>query len=356
MSEPKRYSVSIETATIFKVVLIFVLIVGLYFARNLVMIVLTSLVLASFIENIVRRLGQYHVPRFLAVIGVYVLSLLVIFVVFYLFVPLLVRELSSLVQALGSYFPDDTVLHALQPGASAGNGFMSNFTDPNSSVEFRAGIQNFISNSGAGVLQTVSVFFGGVFNAVLIAVITFYLSIEEHGIEHFLRVISPIRKQEYVIGLWARTQRKIGLWMAGQLFLGLILGIVIYCGLVLLGAPYALVIALIAALLEIIPFGIYLAGCIGVVFAYTFVGPILALKVLILYVVTQQFEGYVLAPYIVNRVIGVSPLVVILSVLIGGELAGVWGVLIAVPVAVGLLEYIGDREKTEEIITEIHHV
>jgi predicted PurR-regulated permease PerM len=92
-----------------------------------------------------------------------------------------------------------------------------------------------------------------------------------------------------------------------------------------------------------------LAGLVGTVFAYSTGGITLAVKVIFLYTIVQQFENYLIAPLIVNKVIGISPLVVILSLLIGAELAGLWGLLLGIPVAVCLLEYLSDIEKGKSI-------
>jgi predicted PurR-regulated permease PerM len=122
-----------------------------------------------------------------------------------------------------------------------------------------------------------------------------------------------------------------------------------YLGLTILGVQYALVIALGVAVLELIPFGIILAIIPSVLFAYADGGMSLSLKVLGLFVIVQQFENYLIAPLIVNKIIGVSPLVVILSILIGAKLAGFWGIILAIPVAVCLLEYLSDIEKGKSV-------
>jgi predicted PurR-regulated permease PerM len=86
--------------------------------------------------------------------------------------------------------------------------------------------------------------------------------------EKFLRIVTPDKSEAYVINLWQRTQRKIALWVKGQLILGLIVGVLIYLGLAILGVQYALVLAIAAAILELIPFGILLATVPAVSFAY----------------------------------------------------------------------------------------
>jgi predicted PurR-regulated permease PerM len=179
----------------------------------------------------------------------------------------------------------------------------------------------------------------------LIVIISFYLSIKEKGIENFLRVIIPDESEEYIIDLWQRTEHKIGLWMQGQMLIGLIVGLLTYLGLTILGVKYSLVLAIITGVFELIPFGIYLAIIPAIMFSYLDGGATLALLSVALYFILHQFEAYLIYPLVIKKVIGISPLVIILSILIGWQLAAFWGVILAIPFAVCLFEFLDDLEK-----------
>ena len=182
-------------------------------------------------------------------------------------------------------------------------------------------------------------------NLLLIFIVSFYLSITEKGIESFLRIVTPDVHKEYLVGLWQRTERKIGLWVQGQMLMGIIVGVLAYLGLTIIGVKYSLVLALIVMIAELVPFGLVIATIPAILFAYLDGGVALSAVTLGFYLILGQFETYLIYPLIVKRATGISPLVVILSVLIGGELAGIWGVFLAVPVAVCLLEFFDDFEK-----------
>ena len=171
------------------------------------------------------------------------------------------------------------------------------------------------------------------------------MSIKEKGIEGFLRIITPADSEEYVIGLWQRTEHKIGLWIQGQMLLGIIIGVLAYLGLTILGVKYSFVLALMTAFCELIPFGIYIAVIPAVLFSYLSGGVYLSIMSFILYFILHQFENYLIYPLIIKKVIGISSLIVILALLIGAELAGFWGVILAIPSAVCLLEFLDDVEK-----------
>ncbi len=106
---------------------------------------------------------------------------------------------------------------------------------------------------------------------------------------------------------------------------------------------------------ELVPFGIYFAAVPAVLFAVIDGGPLLGVKVFIFYIVAQQIENYVLSPVVAHRTVGIPPLVVLLSFLMGITVAGFWGALIAIPVAVFILEYIGDVEKQKLVPVTINH-
>lgn len=347
LEEPKQYIVKIETQTILNIVMLVFGFVALYYLHDLVLVLLTSIVLASFNESVVRKLARYHIPRTLSVVIVYFITFAAVFGLFYIFAPILLAEFSSIVTSLSDYIPQSSALQVFQPASISGTqNVITTVSGTTSSLGDVVGsVQALISGSSGGFVQAITLLFGGVLNVILIAVITFYLSVQDHGIESFLRIVTPLKHEEYIVGLWKRSERKIGLWMQGQLLLGVIVGVIMYLGLTLLGVKYALVISLMTAMFELIPFGIILAGLIGCLFAYSSGGIAMAVKVFFLYTIVQQFENYLIAPLIVNKVIGVSPLVVILSLLIGAQLAGLWGLLLGIPVAVCLLEYFSDIEK-----------
>jgi len=183
------------------------------------------------------------------------------------------------------------------------------------------------------------------FKLSLILIISFYLSVTEKGIENFLRIITPKNKEEYIIGLWQRTEHKIGLWLQGQMLLGLIMGVLAYLGLTIMGVKYSLVLAILTAFCELVPYGIFLAMIPVVLFSFLDGGITLAALSFFLYFILHQFETYLIYPLIIKKVIGVSPLVVILSIIIGLQLAGFLGMILAIPVAVCLLEFLDDLEK-----------
>jgi predicted PurR-regulated permease PerM len=206
-------------------------------------------------------------------------------------------------------------------------------------------IQNALAGLSHGFFQTASIIFGGAVSALLTLVISFYLAVEEKGIENFLRVIIPIEREEYSIGLWKRTQEKIGLWLQGQLLLAVVVGVLVYLGLSILQVPYAMTLAMLSAILEIIPiFGPIIAAVPGVIIAFS-VSPSLGLIVVGLYLIIQQFENHLIYPLVVTKIVGIPPTIVIVALLVGAKLAGILGFLLAIPLTTVVVELFSDFEK-----------
>jgi predicted PurR-regulated permease PerM len=189
--------------------------------------------------------------------------------------------------------------------------------------------------------------FGGLFSFILIVVLSFYLSVQENGITHFLRMITPRAHEEYVIDLWTRSQEKIGRWMQGQLILVVIIGVITYLGLLLIGVEHAMLLAFLAGIAELIPlFGPVIAAIPAVIIAFSGGGTTLALVVLAFYLIVQQFENHLIYPLVVRKVVGLSPIIIILALVAGGQLAGFLGVLLSVPLAAILMEFLNDYERS----------
>ena len=143
----------------------------------------------------------------------------------------------------------------------------------------------------------------------------------------------PPSRQAYAKELLLRIKKKIGDWLKGQLTLCLTVFFLVYAGLSLLGVKYALLLALFCGIAEFIPLIGPLIGEIPAVFFSFFQSPVLAVWVIIFYFVVQQFDANFLAPKIMGRALGLNPVIIILSILTAINLAGLPGVLIAMPLA-----------------------
>jgi len=339
-------SISITTGTMVRAILVLLSLFLLWYLRDLVLVVLTSIVIASFVESAIPHFGKIGINRVFGVVLLYALSLLALAGMFYLFAPLLITEIYNFSSFVSTYIPGVSFLNYFQNEAFSGakdivSGLSSNF----SLTTLLSVSKAFILNLSGGFFKTLSIAFGSIFNFILIILISFYLSIQERGIENFLRLIVPIQYDDYVVDLWERSRRKIALWMKGQVVLGLVVAVLTYLTLSLLGIEYALLLSIIAGVMELVPYGILVALIPAFTFSYLSGGVGSALMVTGAYLIIHQFEVFLFAPLIIKKIVGLSPIVIILSALIGFELGGFWGVVLAIPVAVIVMEFLSDIEK-----------
>jgi len=345
-NHPRNVNISVSSGTIARIVLFGLLVFALFKLWNVLLIILTSIVIASFVEYAVLKLKPYMKNRALIVFTIYIGVIGMLVVLSSVFLPVFIDEMSALVTSLGQYIPNTSVLSSFQTDTITGAKDVIDTLSSNSSIGdvIKSG-QNLIGSMSGGFFSIFGQAFGGIFNLVLIFILSLFLSLTDRGVENFLRIVTPEKQEEYVIGLWQRTEKKIGLWFQGQVLLGIIMGLLVYLGLTIMGVKYALILAIITAFCELIPFGIFVATIPAAIFAFLDGGITLSVLTIGLYFILHQFENYLIYPLIVKNVIGISPLVVILSVLIGGHLAGFWGVVLAIPTAVFLLEFMDDIEK-----------
>ncbi len=338
--------VSISNGSIIRIILLGLVFFALIKLTNIILILLTSIVIASFIEFAVKKMKRYVKNRTLAVFLIYFCSLAMIVGLLSIFMPVFIQEMSTLVTQLGKYIPNTSILNTFQPDTISGaQKVVSTISHDASLTDVIKSTQNLVTSLSGGFFNIFGAAFGGVFNLLLIMVISFYLAVTEHGIQNFLRIVTPSKHEAYIISLWQRTEHKIGLWIQGQLLMGVIIGMLTYLGLTIIGVKYSLVLALLVVVAELVPFGLILATIPGVLFAYLDGGVTIAAITALLYLILGQFESYLIYPLIVKRATGISPLVVIISLLIGATLAGFWGIILSIPCAVCLLEFLDDLEK-----------
>lgn len=370
--ENKTINISITAGSIFKGIGFVLLIWFLYLIKDVILVVLVAVVIASGMEPLIIWFNKYKVNRLFASIISYI-GLIGIFAgLMFFFVPAVLDEAASFLTELPKYLESTTLWNPLNvnsenistsqkvvqtlsdsinnPGQLVSNA-QSQIKTNISGTSFGLGdlirsIQQISSNVSDGFVKIISMIFGGLLSFILIIVLSFYFLVQEDGVSNFLRLITPIQHENYIINLWKRSQRKIGQWMQGQILLGVIIAVLLYLGLMILGIKNALLLAVLAGIMEIIPmFGPILSAIPAIMMAFVGGGVTSAVLVLGLCTIVQQFENHLIYPLVVKKVVGVSPVVVILALIIGYDLAGFLGIVLSVPMVSALMEFVDDIEK-----------
>jgi predicted PurR-regulated permease PerM len=342
------HTITITTGTIIRGVCVVALTLGLFYIKDIVLVLLAAVVIASAVEPFARWCRRFHVGRLPAVAAVYAVCGALLASFFLFFLPSLVNETAGYISALPQNISLSDLWNPLFESTHVGSsGVLESLSSQSFSVgEIVHGLEGIVSGASGSVFKTASTLFGGALSFILIIVLSFYLAVQEDGVGDFLRIVTPFSKQEYIVNLWKRSQVKIGFWMQGQVLLGVIVGTLVYLGLFLFGVKHALLFATLAGIFELIPiFGPILSALPAVAAAFADGGASSGFLVTGLYLIIHQFENHLLYPLVVKKIVGVSPILVILSLVIGFKLAGFLGALLSVPAAAALMEYVHDIEK-----------
>jgi predicted PurR-regulated permease PerM len=327
-----RYSeLSISTRVILQVIFAFLALVFLWLIRDIIVLLLIALILASAMEPLVDYFHAKMVPRFLSVLMVYIVVLGMAALVIGLMIPPVIQQAKILQANLPQY---SRALNAQIGGYSLQDLFQN----------FSSGL-----NSGTNVVQNTVGVFNGALDAIAVLVISFYLVAEEKGMKTFVASLIPAQHHDFTLGIISKIQKKMGLWVLGQIIISFGIFIFTYIGLSLMHVQYALVLALLSGLFEVVPYIGPFLSAIPAMFIGFIQYPTLAIWVAILYLLVHEVEAYVFVPKIMQKTVGQSPLLTLLALLIGYQLAGVVGIIVSVPLVTALTVVVNEFWPSEKL-------
>ena len=345
MEETRK--ISITTGSWVRLIVVLALTYALFSVAQFILLLITAIVIASAIEPVAVWAGRRGIPRLPSVISVYIFIALFLSLIFYFLLLPLIGEISAFIRTLTVY-SNAVVSGNILSGMFQTQNIFGGFDTPTLVRELSSYLNSFSEFLSRGVLSSLSLVFGGVVNFIIIIVLSFYLAVQDDGVGKFLKIVTPLNHESYVTGLWKRSQRKIGYWLQGEMLLGVIVAVLVYIGLTILGVEHALLLAVLAGILELIPlFGPVIAAIPAVFVAYVSLGLNPAIFVIILYVIIQQLENHILYPMVVKKMVGLPPMISIIALVVGGHLAGFLGVIVAVPVAAVIMELLSDLEENK---------
>lgn len=319
------------------------LLAGLFVAaRDVVLLVFIAVLLGAALEPVVAWIrGQTGIGRGLSILIVYAVFLATVVGIAVFVVPTALVQLTAafarlpefldrvrawsdtlrpdaLAQGLGSLL--DAIEAPFQPGPPP---------DPESVV----GVSIIVGSAAAAIVT-------------LLALVFFWLT-ERSRLQRYALAFLPADRRAGVRDAWNEIESRLGSWVRGQLVLMATIGVATGVAYTLIGLPAALLLALIAAITEVIPIVGPFLGAIPAVLVATTISPETALVTMGVYLLVQAIEGNVLVPVIMRNSVGLSPFLVLVSLLIGGTAGGILGAIVAVPIVAGLtvvLDRLQDRE------------
>ena len=311
----------------------------LYLIRDILIWVVFGLIISVLFNPAIDFLQRKHFSRVLATILVYVVLFGTIGFLIYSVAPLFVSEMQQFSQFFPEYFEKiSTPLKGL--GIEAFEN-IENLTDA-----FEQGL----TKASASIFSAMGAIFGGIFSTITIFSIALFLSLEEKGIDRVIGVLSPKKHEALVLSLWERSQKKVAGWFGAKVLCCLFVGLMTYVTCCILNVKYAVTFGFLAGALNIIPIiGPVLVGvAVTVLIAVT--SWTKAMFFLLAFLVIQQIEGNILGPVLTKKFIGLPPVLVLVSVMVGAKLWGFMGALLAIPVAGILFEFLRDflKKRKEE--------
>lgn len=308
--------IEISHRTIVFTVFFLIFLYLLYSIRQILTIFFVALVLMSALNSVVSRLEKWRLPRALAILFIYLLVFGVLGFVIASLVPPLVEQTTVLVGRFPRYL-ENIGFHSLDQ-QSVANQFGQ------------------IGSLSANIVKLTVGVFNNVLSIFVLAVITFYLLMERKNLDRYLTFFFGADGEKKAQVFVDELEKKLGGWVRAQLVLMVIVGLMSFAGLTLLGIDFALPLALLAGLLELVPNVGPTLAAIPAVLAGVAISPVMGLAVFALYFLIQQLENNLIVPQVMAKGLGVNPLISLLSLVIGFQLAGVVGAILAIPVVLML--------------------
>jgi predicted PurR-regulated permease PerM len=337
--EPKPQKLEISAIAILKVLLILAGIYVLYLIRNVVFIFLIIFVLDAAFGPVVDRLQVKKIPRWAGAIIVYLIIIAILSAFSIWIIPPLVSQITN----IASDVPQ--LAEKLAP-------IYKWIIHQESLVAiFQQSLQNISNQVGSISSNLVSAtlgVFSGIAAFVIIAVLLFYLLMEKDSFAKSIVYFLPKDKEQKYLEVGKKISLKWGSWFRGQVIISAVLGILVFIGLKIIGVPYAVTLAVFAAFAEFIPMvGPFIGAIPAVIIGFT-VSPWIGLVVAVFYFVIQQLENYLLVPKIMQRTVGLSPVIIILAILVAGQLFGIIGVILAIPITAGIVVFIEEWKAAQK--------
>lgn len=324
----KIYQFDIPFFTVIKVVAAFALCYGLYLIFNTLLIVFISIILASSIKPLVKKAVGYKIPKTLATLVIVFGFLGLLVTALYLGVEPIFKETLTFINNFGTFLDKISTNYNIQ------------IPDKDKLAELA---RNYAGNLGTqvGSASGELINFGKSLMTIVLSVLgllalTFYQIAEDNKVKDFIAEF--FGNKEKVKNIIERSENKLGSWFRGQLSLMIFVGVFTYIALFIIGffdhniASFALPLAVIAGVLEIVPVvGPFLA-LVAAIFVGLATSPLYALIILITYLLIQQIEANIVIPRVMNRAVGIDPMIVIIGIMIGNSLMGALGSLLSVPI------------------------
>lgn len=324
-------TLDISWETILKVLTAGFIFYIIYLARDIAIWFFFALVISILLEPAILFLKKLYIPKILAIVLIYFSIFGFIGLVIYLTAPIFIYELKQFTVLLPDYF-DKISPFLNQLGFDVSQNFQS----------ITGVLVEKLGESSKGVINAIMAFLGGVSSAFFILTISFFLSLEERGVEKVLILLFPKRYESYIKTIFERSQSKVAGWFGARLMACGFVGVSSFIVFYVFGIKYAFILALIAGLLNFVPYiGPWITSALLILFVMVSTGSWATVIYVILgFMATQAIENNILTPILMKKMIDLPPVLVLISLLVGSQIFGFLGTIFAVPVSGIVFEFL----------------
>ncbi len=330
----------ISWETIIKVFVAIFIFYIIYLARDIALWFFFGLAISILLEPAINFLRKLRLPKLVAVVLVYLSIFGILGLLVYLTAPIFISEIKQFSQFLPDYFEKvSPVLRQL--GVDVAKSFK----------EFSGLLVGGLEQSSKGVLNALMALFGGLSSALFILTIAFFLSLGDRGPEKFLALVLPKRYEEQIISFFEKAQTKVAGWFGARILACLFVGAASFIVFYIFGIKYALLLALISAILNFVPYiGPLTTAVILVIFIAVSSGSwVVVFYVLLAVTAIQAVESMLLTPLLMKKMIDLPPVLVLIALLVGAKIFGFLGMIFAVPLFGIIFEFMKEfLEKRRE--------
>ncbi len=312
---------------------------------GILLIFFISFLLAAALDPLVDKLQDLKIPRSLSMILIYIVLFFLVGIFISNVVSLVYVQVSGIAFSVGEWVADLNKNGAMSiPISSSLQPYIDQFfqtVDVQSAASQLQHAFDFIRDQ----LLNISI---GLFNLIIVLTLTFFMTVEEASIDNFFLSIFPSRHAKYISQKMEDVKDQVGLWLRGQLFVSIVAGVLSYIGLAIMGVDYALTLSLIAGISMVIPVvGRFIAWLITFPIVFN-QSPALSAWMSIYYLAIQQVENNILVPKIMNKAVGLSPIIIIFAMMVGYRYLDIIGLVFSIPIATTVAIFVKDYTQRDK--------
>lgn len=333
----------ISWKTIFKIAITVVIFYVIFSIRDILIWFIFALTISILFNPAIDFLMKKRVPRSLAVVSIYGIFFGVLGFVVYMMVPVFVAE----TQRFSDFFPQ--YFEGISPILKT-----FGFEVAEDVETFFKVFESNLAGVSKNIFSALFAVFGGVFAALFVIIMAAFLSLEGKAVERSLILLFPKDYEAQVSGVWQKCRKKVAGWFGGRLLACLFVGIASYVVFLIFSVKYPFTLALFAGVLNFIP---YVGPLVTGILIFLMIFPtnqLVGIFVIIAFIIIQQIENSILTPMLMKKFVGLPPVLVLVSLVVGASLWGFLGAILAVPLFGIMFEFLKgflEKRRDRQVVT-----